>query len=397
MKKLIAMTLAIVLVFGLCACGQPKTNENLSKEEQLSILQKYETTVRELYNISATRRLTSAEVKTYYDTLTGLDLAVIDKWLGTEHTAADDVNWDYKSVLDDFVILKDVFLEYSETETIQNNDGSTGLETKEYHPNLVYDENGFMVFTEHDILEGPFFLVNGKFSLFVNDPLRLNSGFFVYENNGDHYPQYVLDEVGKLKEARWYKGKEANYRANLTEDKDPDCVCTYAYDEEGKLISQTVAAHYNYLVTYTYDENDRIVELYVDNKSENKNETIYTFEYDDAGHLIRSEEYDYRDMFEERTVNGVVQKIPYSINAADKCVYSYTCDDNGNIISVDRAYYIWNGKDWGLYGESTYLYTYDSNGNIVSETVTWDSWPDDHIRRFELIYGDYYIFNPNNN
>ena len=120
------------------------------------------------------------------------------------------------------------------------------------------------------------------------------------------------------------------------------------YDEKGSLtrlnFDNTGDGTINFSITYTYtyDENDNILNKISLNSSGNQTEESFT--YDDAGNLVR----------ETFSFDGFVNQ-----------VNTYTYDSAGNLLREARS-----AGDGRLFGLTAY--TYDAAGNRTSESVDFD-------------------------
>ena len=167
----------------------------------------------------------------------------------------------------------------------------------------------------------------------------------------------------------------------------------YVFDDEGKLIKQTVIQSdnggepYVHYIEYTYDDNGNLLAAVYTNKDGNVGYTN-SYAYDEDGNLIREEA--------STPDNGVVYATDYTIGEDGKTttetytegdytyVGTYIYDDNGNLAKIeysdDGSYwnYVYN-EDGSLAKEEfvtndnekyTYAFFYDDNGNVIKETYT---------------------------
>ena len=399
MKKLIAITLAIVLVFGLCACSQNDNPQNTGNNNQTqnnqtennqtnstettgsaaptdqekTILYTYKTLVQNLYADSTNGVIWSHNLEARYKQLKELDLTVIDKWVGTEYAPKGEVEWDYNAVLSDFVIFKDVLLGWNSTFTdslgnvekinmIENGRGHSSL-------NFAYDKNGLPVIEENS----DFSLVNGQIAL-VEDELR-----DLFDSWSWGYSCYTLDGDGKIIKVQWRKGSAHDYHDKGEEANQIVGLCTPTYDAEGKKISESISfdgINVDKTITYKYDEKGRLVEIKTDNYA-------ILYEYNDQGLLASKEKH------------HVINKEYW----LDEFIYSY--DNNGLLCSTAYAKCKLNNNNvFEEYTLADYTYVCDENGRIVSSTKTYRKDSRENpgcVYQSDFVYGDYYIFNPNNN
>ncbi|MBQ2943786.1 MAG: hypothetical protein IJD93_03765 [Ruminococcus sp.] len=409
MKKLIAMTLAIVLVFGLCACSQNDNPQNTGnnnqtennqtennqtennqtsnaestgpvtpREEELAVLDAYEYIIEELYKLQYSGN--AVTVKSYYDQLSAMDFSVIDKWVGTEYASAD-VNWDYKTVLSSFVIHKDVLLGYKLTES----DTLGNSSTTENNFAVVYDVNGFAHKIDVPLVEvderyshncqESLSVVNGQFSFYEDDPMDLCVD--------DYRATYYLREDGKI--------DKVEYRGQYTSE--IEYLRTPTYDTDGKVISETVLTGMNtypYAITYIYDDQGRLEEICTESeRSDSYKKSWITYEYDEEGRLFFIARYDDAKSYIESD-----QFLKDYLGITRACAWELYYDDNGQLTKIAKAFHEYDQREdkWKLTYSLTHDISCDENGRILSESGKNSSGSKNITREF--IYGDYYIFNP---
>ena len=197
----------------------------------------------------------------------------------------------------------------------------------------------------------------------------------VYENNA----YFTYDDAGKITEI--ILGYDAD---------DVAAIITPTYDENGNMISQHVVHNRGeHDIFYTYDDQNRLIEMRRPNGSNSDIETdyyFYTYIYDEAGRLVqKSHGY---------TSYGYVE---------EECTYTYTYDASGKMIQETETY-----KDIDNYGQ--YLYrTYtntaecvtDDLGNVIQKKWTYGDIVygrgtvnrNDYVSStYNYTYGDVYFF-----
>ncbi|MBO5868547.1 MAG: RHS repeat protein, partial [Oscillospiraceae bacterium] len=155
----------------------------------------------------------------------------------------------------------------------------------------------------------------------------------------------------------------------------------YEYDEKNTLSEQVeVINGTTHTTAYTYDDDNRIETLTVDGST-------ITYSYDDYGRLTKqetkkgettvlTEEY----TFTETTIDGVAvtssQIATYKVTSGGQTtIYTYTYDDNGNILSVSdgtkTTSYVYDSanqliRENNQSGNFTHTWQYDNAGNILN-------------------------------
>lgn len=425
MKKLIATTLAIILTFSLCACGQdstPTTGENQTTinngntenqtpssestepatptSEELAVLKEYETLINELYSVKGTHTLFahSVKVKDCYNKLVAMDLSVIDKWRGTQYASAN-VEWDYNAILSSFVTLKDVMLGYKET----TSDALGNFSTTEKSSNVIYDENGLTLYMDIPFLMTDVYaehskqvslsIIDGQFSFYEDDPL-------CFADNNERFPQgyfpkHYLNEDGKIEKTEWrHLCREGHIHVGQMSEEIIYLV-TPTYDDEGKITSATVLSAGSvtpYIITYVYDDNHRLSEICVDCEDDPEWGVWFVYVYNEEGLPTWVVKYSKpKKYFADPDFSVFGSK-----NDVYACTLELFYDDNGHLKEATQSNKKWNYtyKEWITESTMTDTFTCDENGRILTENVQNTSGK--NITR-EIIYGDYYIFNPSEN
>ena len=216
-------------------------------------------------------------------------------------------------------------------------------------------------------------LVNGQIAL-VEDELR-----DLFDSWSWGYSCYTLDGDGKIIKVQWRKGSAHDYHDKGEEANQIVGLCTPTYDAEGKKISESISfdgINVDKTITYKYDEKGRLVEIKTDNYA-------ILYEYNDQGLLASKEKH------------HVINKEYW----LDEFIYSY--DNNGLLCSTAYAKCKLNNNNvFEEYTLADYTYVCDENGRIVSSTKTYRKDSRENpgcVYQSDFVYGDYYIFNPNNN
>lgn len=185
------------------------------------------------------------------------------------------------------------------------------------------------------------------------------AGVLLEKTQWDSFERYTYDANGNVIEIRTGYGDTTN------------SMITYTYDEAGNLLEEEEQTSYgnHSKKVYTYDETGKIVsqeniDLTYDNS------TIYNYTYNEAGQVA-------------------------SIRSTDEYYYNewvYTYDEAGNVIC--EAYnwwgYNWETKEYeaDVNSAETFVYTYE-NGRLISKERTQHSG----VERALYTYGDYCGFN----
>ena len=206
---------------------------------------------------------------------------------------------------------------------------------------------------------------------------------YAYDNSGNLAT--VFDSDTGIVTTYYYDllNRQAGYRET---GGDAEVTVKYAYDDKNNLASMTETIDGTATVyTYTYDEDNRLV-------SETVNGVTVTYTYDGFGRLsqkittngttqILSEEYLFTNPETGATsaqISGLVIDFFDPEGYADSITtYSYTYDDNGNILSVSNGTnttsYVYDSANQLIRENNqaknyTKVWTYDAAGNIQSRT-----------------------------
>ena len=412
MKKLLCMILALIMVLGLCACGQESStnnggnnnNESTSEptedpiqettlpleptEDEKTILREY---VRAMCSLN--EHCTNSQAEPYsigyldriqmaYTELLALDLDTVRLFADTEwaqwaYNKEDKpssfnhpADWDCDAVLSRFTKVEDVKLTYTQTQTDHLGNITGPSEKAAWHYNT--DGTFRSIDNESDAI---------RISL---EPQKTGGSFYQYKN--DNIREY--DASGRLSKISFYSYDSVNM------------VCTFTYDAEGKLTQQTAKTNSTQRVyTYSYDANGHLVKIdwpTSANNAYNTEEILYT--YDASGNLVKEEYTKY-----EGGANTPV-------HIAQRYSMEYVYDSSNKLVSGTYTHQEWRyNKNQGNYiNEQTqdqYAFELDAQGRLVKEIVT----PGDTIWVqtnkvasaakysqivYETVYGDYYVYTP---
>lgn len=302
----------------------------------------------------------------YYSELQALDLAVIDKWLGTEYLDSE-VNWDYASLLNGFTVLEDVPLFQISTVTDRMGNEETGIYA------WIYADTG-VIWCED------YFTNSRKFEMILTDPMDLFNTF-------SEYAEYTYDSNGRPAQVQ-----------HLDSSGNVVYLVDVFYDDAGNKVKETVQCNSGEAdILYTYDDQNRLIQLsYQDsiNIYNNYHEYVITYTYDEQGNLLRSDKtntyygriqgyesivYTYDDS--GKLVSGICTNenlwndVPNTITQDS---YTFVCDEQGRILSMDVAY----GDTYYISGSP------NGEGGQVASNATRVSCSR------EFVYGDYVCFTP---
>lgn len=153
----------------------------------------------------------------------------------------------------------------------------------------------------------------------------------------------------------------------------------YEYDESGRILSKTTLTDEGEkrleMITYTYDEQDRLVHKKILYLSWG-NTYNYAYDYDDAGNLIKElQTIDY-GQGQSETVYSYEYTYNEDGHKSTKTYYAYgytytdTYTYDGAYIS--RAYQLYDSDDYDDEWCDT-LFSYDENGNLIGLSQTTSS------------------------
>ena len=180
---------------------------------------------------------------------------------------------------------------------------------------------------------------------------------YKYDSNGylHTFFDYVSDQVTTYRYDS--AGRLCEYYVNSASEDGKQSFLDYAYDEDGRVVSQYYRQDYAYsggyetaLITtgYTYDPNDG--SLKTESISLNTYQLNTGYNYDNLGRLVSKS-----------------QNLIHSSTAATKGVtYTYTYEPNGTNTSLQISDMTSTVTNNGIEQSKTeYTYEYDSNGNIT--------------------------------
>lgn len=416
MKKQICMILALVMVMGLCACGEStahsgrnnnfpnqtgiSSNNQASQEatvfdeptgEEKNVLCNYVNEVSYLNEIVA--KLKEAP---YYNTdgiqkhrakLLELDLDTVRRWAGTQwaewayEQSYEPENFrfpedfDCDAVMARFVKVEDVKLSYIKTATDFLGNVSTPSEETVWR--YFADGTVSQVDTEFNAC---------RFAIESEDMM---TSAFDYHGCTENLREYDAD--GKLTKITYYHTYQHSSNVAL--------VRLFAYDAAGKLTTQTAKTNNEERVYhYSYDTQDRLTKVktvFDAGLYTNTYEILYT--YDANGNLMKEEMTIYKD--NERT---------HFISACR--IMEYVYEASGKLVSGTYTEQRWasniaQGNFLELQSVDQYTFELDAQGRVVKEIVIpgafmWVQRNEEYLPAqyaqivYETVYGDYYVYVP---
>lgn len=416
MKKMVAIILTMATVFCLCACGQEgqtvppmeedkyisfeqtteselieTTEASLPSEEEIKTLRSYAQIWLFFNGITSDTEYADKQdaLKEYYDQLARLDYSVIDQWKNTEYATGEalgvdnfyivtygEIDWDYASYLARVTVVPDVKLTISRT-TIDRM-GNAECYDDPGDPVWHYNEDGSVASQDYSY----YFEISHRFE----DDIFCANG-----NSGGNGNSFAYDESGKLSKITYFDGYGKI-----------DRIRTFIYNEAGQIIQENVKSNnleFDYF--YTYDSDGRPEKISWDGQGKNIGYCYgidMVYHYDSQGRVVK----------EEKNLYG------YNGAISEKYIMEYTYDSNGKKASATYTAQEWtsNGK-----GENNHpfveqidqhTYVYDQQGRLVTDTIVYgnryycdESRYGQEIGKpqfaeavYEIIYGDYYIYQP---
>ena len=423
MKKLICMILALIMVMGLCACGEGATdngrnNSTVSADsttgnnsttqqpegetqettvppeptsEEKSVLENYVNTVAWLNSAAAELKaapyFNGDNIQKYRTELLELDLNTVSKWAETEwaewayekcYNPEDfsfPADFDCNAVLARFVKVEDVKLRYTETTTDSLGNVSGPREETDWH----YFANGTLRHVGHEF----------SADRLAIESVNMTTSFFNYHTYSANLREYDAD--GRLTKISYYDTYQGNSKVAL--------VRLFAYDAAGKLTTQTAKSNNGELVyNYNYDDQGRLakVETVFDAGLYTKTyEVLYT--YDANGNLTKG----------ELTIYNARSEVSF---IAERHTMEYVYDASGKLVSgtytdQDWGYNIAQGNFLNIQKVDQYTFELDAQGRVVKEIVIpgasmWAQRNEEQLPApyaqivYETVYGDYYVYMP---
>ena len=328
MKKTIAILLCLAVLLAMAACSnapnengndasnkpseettpQHNSTENMltvPTEEELAQIEKYKVAV-----VALDRYVKDGTIPSYKDGEEYLDkteslaryyndiLAAecVEKWIGTQYTSDNEVNWNRQEILDNFVVVENVLLQIKSyyEDHLGNRDP--------YEAQYTYGANGNLV--EIAMTSTAVFPWGYGWSIETYEALGRQISY-IYEEN-------------KLIKIQCFKNGSIV------------CTMTPSYNENGLKIKDlfaTINEQFEY--TYTYDSNDRLTTV-------SSPYGTKTLSYDDKGNLTefiesdrhRSTQYTYNDDYSVCTA-----KIYEGSELIYTCTYSF--DEAGRLLTQE--------------------------------------------------------------
>lgn len=304
-----------------------------------------------------------------YDLISKLD--AVDKWIGTDYI---DEKYDRQTVLGRFVVVEDVLL--TEKHTREDHLGNTenGRERE-----WVYNADGTLrsspvsYISDNDV-ERPWenrSLVEQIGSNPCCVPFR--GGFYVYDENGRiEKIEYKYSEDGEI-----YAVGKFTYNGDLI--------------TQGSVINTDGQED---TVSYTYNSDNQLTEMTaIHGKARYRMKYVFSYEYTDQGQVAKETvEISQEDYYNEN-----------SYEFFSRFVITYTYDANG-FRSAATSKYTRNWNRGTATATDEFTYTCDDQGRVVSvkidcgDTVQDDTgevvWTEDQpVYKAAITYGNYYIYN----
>ena len=400
MKKIIALMLVIAISLSLFGCELLKKKED-PKEETPTVNtpetpENNDPTDEEKYQ-NALALIKSGKCKEAYDILKALGDYKDAKTLLTKFRMLPIY---YKDIDGTMVGTEFVPDEYEVTETVIGANGIPTKVTLTYSDGdtdayeISFDENGRPVSIVNYYL-GRFYAkavitydANGKVSRFVSEDDGGNTEYTVdktYDANGNLTEETLTDDSGNTDTQRYEYDSENRmikmidvYNENMDSATiyewfyDEDGLLTkktteymstgvrqqmyneYEYDNEGKLISETIFDGRFSYVTYYYDENGNLTRSVTEPESADGVYVINTYFYDNNGNLIKK-------IHDRKGADG---------SAVLYDVYEYTYNADGLVIRehLTSTNYLTPDRSYVSVSE----YEYDEYGNVIRELSNYD-------------------------
>lgn len=264
-------------------------------------------------------------VRYCYETLP--KLTGIDKWIGTEHLEiwGDDINWDREALISGFSVMEDMLLTskaWYEDALGNINDSST------YR--YVYNKDGSSASFQdinYTFSAGPSYPYDyGTPEYTYNDAGQLTRlRLLDYEDQVNCIIDYTYNPDGTLATETYQDRNSKAYSITYVYDSgrlvqavgmppityymNNPATVEYTYNDAGQLVREYHVEQdvgdsswlYDYLIEYIYDDAGNLSAIHAavvyrsrdwDTKefkiSDYRNVTVYTYAYDDAGHMVRS-------------------------------------------------------------------------------------------------------------
>ncbi len=414
MKKLLAVLLCIVMMLSLVACGgdedRDETPDNVGNNAQIGennnenteesteettlpaeptaedweAIDQYRLLLKELEGYESNQEIwldyedlgiesEKTGVKGVealgicYELISKLD--AVDKWVGTDYI---DEKYDRQSILDRFVVVKDVLL--TEKHTHEDHVGNTenGREREwDYNADgtLRSSPGSYITRDEHP------WMSRSLLEQIASNPTCVSDGrsYYVYDANGRiEKIEYKYGEDSEINDVSkyTYDGDLITEESILTADGREDTV-SYTYNSNGQLTEMTaiqgnVGWRVKYVYAYEYNDQGQVAkETVTIDQEDYYNKNSYEF----YGLSVITYTYDANGFLSTATCKYTENWNRSTATTTDEI--TYTCDDQGRVVSVkiDCGHVI-----------------QDDTGEVV--------WKEDQpVYNAAITYGNYYIYN----
>ncbi len=393
MKKAISLILALVLCLGLCACGQDTPGTSTTQNPGGS----------ENPTPSTTQTAPSTPTQTEPKPLA--DFNILGEWIiaddgltvitfNEDGTCAKEGEAAAKYKVDTEIAVLTIYYSTPQSYNIEK--------VGEY-----YHLNG-----EHFLLrEADIDCLNEM--RYEKALALLNSidTYFEFEQIAVMQEAYaLLADLEDYKDVPNLLSRFTECTLRITDYHDGTTIREHIYNMQGDLVAYFTNG--SVYCTNTYDENGNLIRVdYVDISKSGKEQRYHrTYEYNDAGQLVRHEyqgkycwtyEYDAskNQVIEYYTFGGELQRTITSTYAAGLVVkeyidfgdshneVSYTYDENGMLV-----------EEIAVSSENEnvvrYTYAYDENGNLIAEKCTYESNGETTYEETTYTYSTVYIYTP---
>jgi len=345
-KNFLALTLVLLMVFCLVACGHEWTAATCTAPKTCSVCNQTEGTALAHSYSAGICTFCGSDDPIYIEKINEAKSLIDSEDYSSAYEILEELG-DYE----DAVSLRMKFYYLPTYRTYKTQESNGKYSSQEY----FYNDDGLLVQTVHIDKDGKKSVNDYTYDSNGN---LITSIFNYFDGIKDQCDCFYDDSGNLIKKVYKHIGADLNEKITY--------IYTYSYDDKNNLIEYVYEPYQGGLIQtvdhYTYDSNGNLIKRITSAGGETTR--TYDYEYDLNGNLIKETQtsspastfvYDYA--YDQN--NNLIKEVRTDSNGR-KMTYDCIYNEEGNLIK--EVYTDYNGK------EITYGYSYDASGRLIKET-----------------------------